>query len=50
MPDGTKGFGKSIMNEPEKYFTKEVMQQIEKAVEKEFLYGEVDQDVPEDIQ
>ena len=33
-------YGKVIQKDPEKYFTKEVMQQIEKAVEKEFLYGD----------
>ena len=35
-----KVYGKVIQKDPEKYFTKEVMQQIEKAVEKEFLYGD----------
>ena len=33
-------YGKVIQKDPEKYFTKEVMLQIEKAVEKEFLYGD----------
>jgi hypothetical protein len=39
MPDGTKQYGKSILNDPEKYFTKDIMEQLEKAVEKEFKYG-----------
>ena len=39
MPDGTKVFGKSIMNEPEKYFTKEVLDQLDEAARKEFSYG-----------
>ena len=40
MPDGTKVFGKSIMNEPEKYFTKDVLEKIDEQAKKRFLYGE----------
>ena len=40
MPDGSKVFGKSINDEPEKYFTKEVLKQIDEATKKKFLYGE----------
>ena len=40
MPDGTKVFGKSINDEPEKYFTKEVLKQIDETTKKKFLYGE----------
>ena len=39
LPDGTKQYGKSIMNDPEKYFTKEIMEKIEESVGKEFRYG-----------
>ena len=39
MPDGTKVFGKSINDEPEKYFTKEILKQIDDATKKKFLYG-----------
>jgi RecA/RadA recombinase len=39
MPDGTKVFGKSINDEPEKYFTKEVLKQIDETTKKKFLYG-----------
>ena len=39
MPDGSKVFGKSINDEPEKYFTKEVLKQIDEATKKKFLYG-----------
>ena len=39
LPDGTKQYGKSIMSEPEKYFTEDIMKQIEEAVGKEFKYG-----------
>lgn len=44
MPDGTKVFGKSINNDPEKYYTKDIMDKLEVAARKEFLYGaEVDE-------
>jgi RecA/RadA recombinase len=39
MPDGTKQYGKSIMTDPEKYFTKEIMDKLEEAAKKEFTYG-----------
>jgi len=40
LPDGTKVFGKNINEEPEKYFTKEVLDQIDEACKREFLYGQ----------
>jgi hypothetical protein len=40
LPDGTKVFGKNINEEPEKYFTKEVLDKIDEACRKEFLYGQ----------
>ena len=48
--DGKQLYGKSIYSEPDKYFDKDIMKQLEEAAKKEFLYGEGDQDVPEDIQ
>ena len=39
LPNGMKQYGKSILREPEKYFTEEIMQQLETAAEKEFKYG-----------
>ena len=39
MPDGTKQYGKSILNDPEKYFTKDIMDKLEVASDKEFRYG-----------
>ena len=39
LPDGTKTFGKTINNEPEKFFTEEVMTQLEEAADKEFKDG-----------
>jgi len=40
LPDGTKIFGKNINEEPEKYFTKDVLDKIDEACKKEFLYGQ----------
>ena len=39
MPDGTKVYEKVIYKNPEKYFTDEIMEQLEEAVGKEFKYG-----------
>ena len=39
LPTGKTAFEKSINNEPEKYFTDEVMEKLEEAVAKEFKYG-----------
>ena len=41
LPDGTKEFGKTIMNNPTKYFTKDVMDILNECAEKEFKYGNV---------
>ena len=51
LPDGTKTFGKTINNNPEKYFTEDIMQQLDVAAGKEFKYGRHDpvvEDTPED--
>ncbi len=39
LPDGTKQFGKTILNNPETYFTEEIMNQLDEAAQKEFKYG-----------
>ena len=39
MPDGTKQFGKPILQNPNTYFTEEIMQSLEEAASKEFKYG-----------
>ena len=39
LPDGTKQYAKTINNDPEKYFTKEIMEKLEEAALKEFKYG-----------
>ena len=39
LPDGSKQFGKTIMNDPTTYFTAEIMALLEEAAKKEFSYG-----------
>ena len=39
LPDGTTAFEKNINENPEKYFTTDVMKRLEEAVAKEFKYG-----------
>ena len=39
LPDGKTAFGKQINSDPEKYYTTEVMEQLEIAVAKEYKYG-----------
>ena len=46
LPDGSKVFGKAINSDPEKYFTPELLEQLEECAAKEFMYGrEVEQEV-----
>jgi hypothetical protein len=42
LPDGTKTFEKSIYKDAEKYFTEDILNQLDKAARKEFSYGEDD--------
>ena len=39
LPDGSKVFEKTIYDNPEKYFTQDILDQINKAVYNEFSYG-----------
>lgn len=39
FPDGSKNFAKHINEDPEKYFTKEILDQLDAAARKEYLYG-----------
>ena len=39
LPDGTKTFGKTINNEPEKYFTPEIMEKLDNFAKEKFKYG-----------
>ena len=41
LPDGRKVFGKAINENPEQYFTDDIMAQLEVAASKEFMYGQV---------
>ena len=51
LPDGSKTFGKTINNDPTKYFTKEILEQLNNACEKEFKYGDiVEEQIPETTQ
>ena len=39
LPSGEKVFGKNINEEPEKYFTEDILKQLDEAAAKEFKYG-----------
>jgi len=42
LPDGSKQFGKTILNNPKTYFTEEIMHDLEIAAETEFKYARSD--------
>jgi len=48
LPDGSKQYAKTIMENPDKYFTKDILDQIDEACQKEFLYGSAMKEV-EDV-
>ena len=48
LPDGRKVFGKAINQNPEEYFTPEIMDQLEECAQKEFLYGDYQQSIRDD--
>ena len=39
MPDGAKLYGKQILNDPEKYFTEDLLTRLDEAASTEFTYG-----------
>jgi len=39
LPDGSKTFGKTINNNPEKFFTEDIMKQLDECAMKEYKYG-----------
>ena len=39
LPDGKKVFGKTIIDNPEEYFTTEILEKIDEAAKRKFLYG-----------
>ncbi len=49
LPDGRKVFGKSINDNPEEYYTPEIMKLLEEAAYKEFMYGISDEKPSEEI-
>ena len=40
LPDGAKQYAKTINNDPTKYFTEDIMKQLDECAEKEFKYGQ----------
>jgi len=48
LPDGSKVFGKAINDNPEKYWSKELLNMIDTVCKKEFMYGQLDDQKPED--
>ena len=50
LPDGSKTFGKTINNNPEKFFTPEIMQQLDEVASKEFKYGTRLEEVVEEVE
>ena len=50
LPDGTKVFGKAINENPEKYFTDEILKQLEEAANKEFMYGQIGVDEQQGVE
>ena len=43
LPDGSKTFGKTINNNPEKFFTEDIMRQLDECAMKEFKYGNIEE-------
>ena len=41
LPDGSKQYAKTINNNPEKYFTEDIMKQLDECAMKQFKYGNV---------
>ena len=39
LPDGTKQYAKTINNDPERFFTEDIMKQLDDCADKEFRYG-----------
>ena len=39
LPDGSKQYAKTILNDPDKFFTEDIMKQLDDAAETEFKYG-----------
>ena len=44
LPDGSKLFGKQILKDPQKYFTEDILNQIDNYTKVEYTYGRTDED------
>jgi RecA/RadA recombinase len=42
LPDGSKAFEKNIDEDPEKYYTKDILDKLDAAIQKDFKYGQQD--------
>lgn len=49
LPDGTKVWGKDIDNDPEKYYTKEIMDRLDEAAKQEYSLGMIDEVVEKEL-
>jgi RecA/RadA recombinase len=49
LPDGTKVFGKTINDDPSKYFTEEVLAQLDEYAAKKFTYGNTEDGEDDDF-
>ena len=49
LPDGTKVWGKDIDNDPEKYYTKDIMDRLDEAAKEEYSLGMIDE-VEEEVE
>ena len=49
LPDGSKTFGKTINNNPEKFFTEDIMKQLDECATKEFKYGNQEQEQEQEV-
>ena len=47
LPDGSKMFGKQILADPEKYFTKDILKQLDNYANIEYTYGRTDEEFGE---
>jgi hypothetical protein len=48
--NGSKFYAKQILSEPERFFTKEVMELLDEAAKQEFLYGRVEEMENEELE
>ena len=50
LPNGKTEFGKTINNNPEKYFTEDVMERLETVVQSHFKYGNKNENRTDDTE